>query len=100
MSTVNTVVYYTLQHVGSLGVYPLPIHTAAEKAQAEALALQTVVLNWGDLRIVLFVTEDIDDVIIHLWLNYLQRGEDGNEPNFSTSRYWEDGSGEGHVDDE
>ena len=93
-------VYYSLQRVGSLGVYPSPIHSAQEKAQAQAEAQQTVALTWGDLRIVLFVCGDIDDVAIHQWLNFLKRAAIGLEPNFTQSKYWEDGRGEGFQEDE
>ncbi len=100
MDVADVNVFYSLQRVGSLGVFPSPINSAKEKEMAQAEAQQTVTLTWSDLRIVLFVCGDIDDVSIHQWMNFLKRASIGFEPEFSRSTYWEDSSGMGYEDEQ
>lgn len=80
---VETIVYYSLQRVGSFGVVPSPINRRWEKEAAEREARQTVAITMGDLQIVVFVCcDDITDPEIYEQINFLKRAAIGFVPGF------------------
>jgi hypothetical protein len=104
MSAIETVVYYSVQHApGSYSQHVLssPIHSANEKAFAEAEARQTVKVTMGDLQIVVFVCDDLTtDDEIYQQTNFLKRAAIGLVPDFTMSNYLEDASGQQISEDE
>lgn len=98
---VETIVYYSLQRVGSFGVVPSPINRRWEKEAAERTAKQTVAITVGDLQIVVLVCgDDITDPEIYEQINFLKRAAIGFVPGFQKSDYSENPAGEGFVFDE
>lgn len=98
---VETIVYYSLQRVGSFGVVPSPINRRWEKEAAEKEASQTVAVTMGDLQIVVLVCgDDITDPEIYEQINFLKRAAIGFVPGFHKSDYSENPAGEGFVFDE
>jgi diaminopimelate epimerase len=76
-----------------------PIHSAEAKAQAEAEALQTIAVLQGNLHIIMFVCDEINDTDVQKWTDYLQNSVKGFHREFPPSRYWEDASGAGHENE-
>lgn len=101
MSDPITTVFYSIQRVGSFGVLPSPINSPQEKAMAEAEAKQTIVVTWGDLKIVVFVCGDIADDEVYRQVNGIKQiviGQIPPEMRLARSRYSEVG-GVGYIDD-
>jgi hypothetical protein len=97
---IETIVYYSLQRVGSFGVVPSPINRRWEKEAAEREARQTVKVTMGDLQIVVFVCgEDVTDPEIYEQITFLKRAAIGLVPGFAQSEYVETPAGEGFVND-
>lgn len=95
---VETIVYYSLQRVGSFGVVPSPINRRREKKAAESEARQTVAVTMGDLQIVVLVCgDDITDPEIYEQINFLKRAAIGFVPGFHQSEYSENPAGEGFI---
>lgn len=98
---VETIVYYSIQRVGSFGVVSSPINSRAEKEMAKAEARQTVAVTIGDLQIVVFVCgDDITDPEIYGQVNFLKKAAIGFVPGFQKSDYSENAEGEGFINDE
>lgn len=98
---VETIVYYSLQRVGSFGVVPSPINRRWEKEAAEREARQTVAVTIGDLQIVVLVCgDDITDPEIYEQINFLKRAAMGFVPGFQKSDYSENPAGAGFILDE
>ena len=89
--------YYRLCIQGDdFQVVPSPIHNAEEKAQAEVEALQTFAVFKGNLHIIMFVCDEINDTDVQKWTDYFQNSVIEGHREFPPSRYWEDASGTGH----
>jgi len=98
---VETVVYYSLQRVGSFGVLPSPINRRWEKETAEKEASQAVSVTMGDLQIVVFVCgDDLTDPEIYEQVNFLKKAAIGLSPEFHMSDYTENSAGEGFISGE
>ena len=94
---VDVTVYYSLQDLGgSSGVVLSPIQSADEKAQAAANRRYRAVITLDNLRLIMFIMGEIDDVEIFRWHKWLSAAQTEQEPPFTLPKYWEDASGVGH----